>query len=73
MNSTKKIRIWLKTQPPSFYSVLCKWLAVFIFIAWVLLSQGCATNLGEGPVKLREYMAKGITFTNEAGAHGNTQ
>jgi hypothetical protein len=29
--------------------------------------------MGEGPVKLREYMYEGIKFVNEAGAHGNTQ
>jgi hypothetical protein len=68
MYTTKKIRIWCNVSNIIF---LCKCLAVLVFILWVL--YGCATNMGEGPVKLREYMYEGIKFVNEAGAHGNTQ
>ena len=47
-------------------------LGIIVFIAWVLLAS-CATGVGGGPVKLREYMYEGIKFTVEAGAQNITQ
>lgn len=70
MNSTKKTKT-LSKEPVAVF--LGKCLAVLTFIMWVMLSQGCATGLGDGDVKLREYMKEGISFTVESGAYENTQ